>query len=279
MKHTLIAAALAAAALVAAPLVAQSADLKVKAPILKAPPPVAPPFGWDGFYGGINGGYGWGSDPVAVSAGGAGALPFFVGGAVPGGVNTSPAGGLFGVQLGYNWQIAPQLVIGVETDFDYTDIDGAGAVSTAALGFTPFTTAASQNLAWLGTVRGRLGFAVDRMLIYGTGGLAYGRTELSTSVAGLVGGACGPAGLCAASASAGWQTGWAAGAGVEWAFTRAMSARLEYLHYDLGSRSLDQSDPAVPGIVFGSSASFAGDLVRAGLDFRFGANGPIVARY
>ena len=74
-----------------------------------------------------------------------------------------------------------------------------------------------------------------------------------------VGGACAPTGLCASTASTGWQTGWAAGAGIEWAFSPSLSARLEYLHYDLGTRTLFQSDPGAAGIVFGSSASFSGD--------------------
>lgn len=284
MMHKLIHAGglilgLAAFVLLAVSLSAHAASLPVKAPVLKAPPPAAPISGWSGFYLGLNGGYGWGSDPVAFSAASPAAATYFTGGAVPGGVNGSPAGGLFGMQLGYNWQLTPQTILGIETDFDYADIDGAGSVATSVLGFAPFTTSAAQGLTWLGTARGRVGFVFDQMLIYGTGGLAYGRTSLATAVVGLAGGACGPTGLCAAAASTGWQTGWAAGAGVEWAVSPAISVKAEYLHYDLGTRSLVQFDPTLPGIVFGSSASFSGDIVRAGVNFRFGGGGPIVARY
>jgi outer membrane immunogenic protein len=278
LTHTLIHAGIAALALLAVPFAAQAADMPIKARPYVAPP--APVSGWSGFYMGLNGGYGWGSDPVAFSAASAAATTYFTSGAVPAGVNGSPSGGLFGVQLGYNWQWTPQMIFGIETDLDYADINGAGATSTAVGGgFVPFTTSAAQGLTWLGTLRGRVGFTLDKALIYGTGGLAYGRTSLATSVVGLVGSACGPAGLCAGSASTAWQTGWAAGAGIEWAVSPALSVKAEYLHYDLGTRSLTQFDPTIPGTVFGSSASFAGDIVRAGLNFRFGGGGPIVARY
>jgi outer membrane immunogenic protein len=76
----------------------------------------------------------------------------------------------------------------------------------------------------------------------------------------------------AAASQTQWQTGWAAGGGAEWAFAPAWSLRVEYLHYDLGSHSLSQSDPAptVPPIaVFTSSATFRGDIVRGGVNFLF----------
>jgi len=131
---------------------------------------------------------------------------------------------------------------------------------------------AAPAASWSGFYAG-----INRALIYGTGGLAYGRTSLSTAVLGPLGGLCGPTGLCAA-ASSGWQTGWAAGAGIEWALTRSLSLKAEYLHYDLGSRALLQFDPASPAIVFGSSAEFSGDLVRAGLNFKLDTVGAIVTR-
>jgi outer membrane immunogenic protein len=257
-------------------LSAHAADLPIKA--RPAPPPPPPVLGWSGFYLGVNGGYGWGSDPIAVAPASPGAISDFST-SVPAGVNGSPAGGLFGVQLGYNWQWSSLLVLGLETDFDYARIDGAGTVALAPAAIT-FNTSAAQGLSWLGTVRGRLGFTLDRALIYGTGGLAYGRTSLATSIIGLSGGACGPAGLCASAASTGWQVGWAAGAGIEWAVTPSLSLRAEYLHYDLGTRSVTAFDPAIPLDVFASSAKFSGDIARLGLNFRFGGGGgPVVAKY
>lgn len=254
---------------------ARAASLPLKA--RPAPPPPAPMSPWNGFYLGVNGGYAWGSDPIAVAPASPGAISDFST-SVPAGVSGSPAGGLFGVQLGYNTQWTPQLLLGIETDFDYADIDGAGSVALTPF-TTTFTTSAAQGLSWLGTLRGRVGVTFDRALIYGTGGLAYGRTSLATSIIGLSGGACGPVGLCAAAASTGWQIGWAAGAGIEWAVSPALSLKAEYLHYDLGTRALAAFDPALPDIVFASSASFSGDIARLGLNLRFGGDAPIMARY
>ena len=168
----LLLATTALAALVGAP--AFAADMAAR--VYKAPPPVAPMFSWTGFYVGLNGGYGWGHDPVSFSAANAAGVPYFAGGAVPGGVTTNPAGGLFGGQIGYNYQWS-SFVAGIETDIDWASIKGNGAVSTTAVGFAPFTTTVQQKLTSLGTFRGRLGFAADRALFYGTGGLAYGRTQ------------------------------------------------------------------------------------------------------
>ena len=265
MRKLLVATA-ALAALVGAP--AFAADMA--APVYKAPPPAAPMFSWTGFYGGLNGGYGWGHDPVTFSAANAAAVPYFVGGAVPGSVTTNPAGGLFGGQVGYNYQWS-NFVAGVETDFDWADIRGTGAVGTAAPNFAPFTTTAQQKLTSLGTFRGRVGVAADRALFYATGGLAYGRTQLNTSVITPTIG-CGPAGLCAAASSTQWQTGWTAGAGIEYAFAAGWSGRIEYLHYDLGTHNQGQFDPAdlAPIPVFNSSATFRGNIVRGGINYRFG---------
>src|SRR5580693_174597 len=266
MRKLLLATTALAALVVGAP--AFAADMA--APVYKAPPPVAPIFSWTGFYIGLNGGYGWGHDPVTFSAANAAAIPYFAGGAVPGTITTSPQGGLFGGQIGYNYQWS-NFVAGVETDFDWADIRGTGAVGTTAVGFAPFTTTAQQKLTSLGTFRGRLGFAADRALFYATGGLAYGRTQLNTSVVTPTIG-CGPVGLCGATSSTQWQTGWTAGAGMEYAFAAGWSGKIEYLHYDLGSHTQGQFDPAdgAPIPVFNSSATFRGNIIRGGINYRFG---------
>jgi outer membrane immunogenic protein len=266
MRKLLVATA-ALAALVGTP--AFAADMA--APVYKAPtPPPPPPCVWCGFYIGLNGGYGWGTDPVSFSPANAAAVVYFTGGAVPGTITTSPQGGLFGGQIGYNYQWS-SFVAGVETDFDWANIRGNGAVGTAAPGFVPFTTSATQKLTSLGTFRGRIGVAADRALFYATGGLAYGRTQLNTSVITPTV-ACGPIGVCAAAASTQWQTGWSAGAGVEYAFISGWSAKVEYLHYDLGTHTQSQFDPndAAPIPVFNSSATFRGNIIRGGVNYRFG---------
>jgi outer membrane immunogenic protein len=264
MARTTLALA-AITALIGPPALA--ADMAVKAPM---PAPV-PAWSWAGFYVGLNGGYGRGTDPVSFSPTDATAAVYFTVGAVPASVTTSPKGGLFGGQIGYNYQWS-SFVAGIEADFDAANITGTGAVSTPGeLGFDPFTTAAQQKLTGLGTLRARFGIAADRALFYATGGLAYGRTQLNTSV--ISAGSCGPGGLCASASQTQWQPGWAAGGGAEWAFAPTWSLRVEYLHYDLGSHSQDQFDPAdvfpVPVVTFTSAATFRGNIMRGGISYLF----------
>lgn len=251
----------------AAPGVA--ADL-ARAPVYKAPPPAAPAWSWTGFYVGVNGGYGWGTDPVSFEN--VNALPIlFTAGAIPTAVNTSPAGGLAGIQLGYNWQWTPNFVLGFETDFDWADIRGSGAVVFPGNPtIDPFRTSAEQKLTALGTTRIRVGYALDHALLYATAGLAYGRTELNTLVLDTFGGGlCGVPGLCAGVSTSQWQVGWAAGVGGEWAFADSWSIRGEYLHYDLGSLTQANCDPAFTCPLINSSVDFRGDIVRGAINYRF----------
>nr|WP_243367987.1 porin family protein [Microvirga solisilvae] len=163
---------------------ASAADLPARA----APPaPViaAPIFTWTGFYAGLNAGYGWRSDDRESVV---------LGGAVPGTLffdNDDDGGFVIGGQIGYNYQIG-SFVIGLETDIQWADTDEGNAVRFVPLGaagtFVPGRF--DNNLSdWFGTVRARAGVAIDRVLIYATGGLAYSDDN----------------------------TGWAVGGGVEWA--------------------------------------------------------------
>jgi outer membrane immunogenic protein len=165
----------------------------------------------------------------------------------------------------------PNWVVGVEGDFDWADIHGKSSVSTSVSPFVPFTTTAEQKLEDFSTVRARVGYVWDRTVFYGTGGVAFGRTELNTAVIAInPPSGCGPNGLCAVNSTSEWRTGWTAGAGFEWAFAPSLSVKAEYLYYDLGSHSHNANDPVFPNTVFGSSADFRGSLVRAGLNYRLG---------
>lgn len=149
-----------------------------------------------------------------------------------GGLDVS--GGFVGGTLGYNWQSGIG-VFGLETDIAWSGIDGSSSV----LG-VPF----SAGSDWFGTVRGRLGIAQDRVLWFVSGGLAYGNLNIST-----------PFGSVDDT-----NAGWALGGGVEFALQGPWTAKIEYLHIDLG-------DLTVAGV--GTGASFDADLVRAGLNYRF----------
>jgi outer membrane immunogenic protein len=143
-------------------------------------------------------------------------------------------------------------VYGLEGDYSWADINGQSNACGALTG-TPHPCGTSLNS--LGTVRGRVGYAVGatgNWLLYATGGLAFGEVRGWDS-------------LTPASGSA-LRAGWAAGAGVEVAFARNWTAKLEYLYFDLGKAQLFNVVPGVPETV-----SFNANLVRAGIAYHFGS--------
>lgn len=184
------------------PLAASAADLYRNPPPASYVPPAAyvDQNIWQGFYAGLNGGYGW-------SGGGNG--------------GTQPQGGFGGGQIGYNFQGGP-LVFGLETDFQGGDLSGNIAGTTT--GGNVFS--GKESVDWFGTARGRLGLAFGHALFYGTGGFAYGDVRQSAVYNGISLGASGT------------QTGWVAGGGIEYKVTPAWSLKGEYQYIDLGSEKL-----------------------------------------
>ncbi|MFH1344841.1 MAG: outer membrane beta-barrel protein [Pseudomonadota bacterium] len=252
---------------------ASAADMAVKAR------PLAAVYNWTGFYIGGNIGYGWGQntnpfvsfvDPAPQ----VGFDPYFAAG---GNVfpNLKPAGIIGGGQIGYNWQMN-QFVLGAVADFQAADIHASATVAVAPPLFAPSLQTLSQRLDFLGTVRGKAGFAFNNVMLYGTGGLAYGHVESSMtanfpSVAILFNGT-----------SSEWRTGWAAGVGGEYG-VGPWSFGIEYLHYDLGRSSVTAVAVPPTAAIFAASSltatqRTAGDIVRATINYRFGA-GAMVARY
>lgn len=196
-----------------------------KAPTIAAPAPVF--YDWTGVYGGLHAGYFWGD--IGNDFGSLDLDGFMAGG-----------------QIGANWQF-DQFVFGVEADLSWVDGDET---------FTdPGVGTLSAELNWLGTIRGRAGIAIDRFLVYGTGGVAFGGVDMS-----LVG--VGPfAGIVADDDQT--MVGWTVGAGVEAAMTENLSVKLEYLYVDLGDE--DFFNIAAPV----GSFDVDGHIVRAGLNYRF----------
>ena len=289
---------LAGLALAALGDAASAADRPVKAPYQPpAPPPV---YGWTGFYIGVNAGGGWDRRDVVESLTssfcnttlggcGTGAFSAAANSALPPAFPVRSSGFIGGGQLGYNYQTGA-VVWGVEADFQGANIHGSNVQSLTAVppGFggigntVTIAGVADKKLDFLGTVRGRVGVAFDPLLpvlLYATGGFAYGHVSSNTTLTEVVGGPC----FCGLPAAATGsisttRTGWSAGAGGEWAFSPALSVRVEWLHYDLGTPSygltpLTQLNGAgVPffGISTVSSTTFRGDIVRAGLNWKFG---------
>ena len=199
---------------------ASAADIVRPRPAPPAPAYVQPPFSWTGFYVGINGGGGFGTSEFAA--------PLSSG-------SFDVSGGLVGGTLGYNWQTGPW-VVGLEGDIDWSSIRGS---SGCGIGLSCET----RN-DWLGTFRGRLGYAMGSFLPYVTGGLAVG--DVKTSVTGF-------------DDTNDTQAGWTVGAGIEASLSGPWSAKVEYLYVDLGDSST----------ALGSDASFKTSVVRAGLNYKF----------
>jgi outer membrane immunogenic protein len=240
--------------------IASAADMPVKA----SPPQEIGPQDWTGLRIGVNLGFGSLRDsgsPYCYNP--AGALNG-IGCVVPFAATTSGTGILGGGQVGYNWQ-SGRLVYGVETDFQGTTIKGSanipGPFAIVGVPVPPGGTnyIAEEKLNWLGTVRGRLGLAWDRALIYGTGGLAYGGVSTSSNLIA-------PEVQYPSSGST-TKAGWTLGGGVEWAFAPKWSAKVEGLYYDLGSVSIATTS-TVTGFTFGKSFDVRGGLARIGLNYK-----------
>jgi outer membrane immunogenic protein len=218
----------ACTALFAAAIAAPAFAADLPAPTYRGPAYKAPvyvaSFNWTGFYVGINGGYGFGKSSWTGP---------------PDTGNFNVNGPLVGGTLGYNLQTG-SWVWGLELDADYSWIKGSTT--------TTCPTGCETRNTWLATGRGRIGYAWDRWLPFITGGAAFG-SEKAT--------------LLGVSESK-TQLGWTAGAGVEYAFMGAWTAKLEYLYVDLGKWSCSAATCGVA-----SDVKFTSNIVRAGLNYRF----------
>jgi outer membrane immunogenic protein len=190
---------------------AQAADMPVKGRSYYAPEPVLT---WSGFYAGLNGGYGWATGSLK--------------GAVAGG------------QLGYNWQTGA-FVFGVEGDFN-----ASWQKKTDTLG--PITV--EQKLPWYATARGRLGWASNSWMLYGTAGVGW----INYKVTGTLGGA--------EISDNATKAALAVGGGFEWMFMPRWSAKLEYLYMDTGNTDITLFGTVLNGRV-------KDNIVRAGINYHF----------
>jgi outer membrane immunogenic protein len=271
--------------LVGVALVAQLTGLATAADlaVYKARPP-APVWSWTGFYGGANVGYGWDRRDVGLSFAAtdpqlAPALAAtLAAGSFPASLSPSADGLIGGLQIGYNWQIGTNWLFGFEADIQGSGIKGTASEARFPQFFDATSTTVEKKIDWFGTVRARLGvLATPTMLLYATGGLAYGKTEISFNTVDADFG-CIPFGtLCANGTSSGVKVGWTAGGGVEAMMWNNWTFKAEYLYLDLGSRSVDIPSFTLP-IIVTPSTDFREHVVRVGVNYHFNA-GPVVARY
>jgi outer membrane immunogenic protein len=263
---------------------AVAADLP---PAYKAPvKAVAMVSNWTGLYIGGNVGYGWDSGATGISALStdptlAPALAaVLAAGSYPASLSSSAKGAIGGGQIGYNWQMPSQWLIGIEADLQGSGIKGSASQTLSPAFFDTTSTGVTKSIDWFGTLRGRLGLlATPQVLLYGTGGLAYGQTKTSFTTTDLTIGCIPGASLCANGSSSSVRAGWTAGAGAEAMLGSNWSAKLEYLYVDLGRRSLSIPASTIPAIAFNTSAQFREQIVRVGLNYHFNWAGPVVARY
>ncbi len=207
---------------------ASSADLS-PAPV----PAVAPAaYNWNGLYLGLNAGYGFGTDTTTASGGGVSAS-----------ANTNVPGFVGGAQIGVNYQTGA-VVWGFEADFD---------ASTQNQSLAAGVLSGTSQMPWFGTLRGRLGLAFDRLLVYATAGGAGGELRSSFAI---------PTGSTSTTVTYGT---WTAGGGLEYGITDNLSARIEYLYFDSGNVGTGSIGPPTTAI----SSRFKDNLMRVGLNYRF----------
>jgi outer membrane immunogenic protein len=249
---------------------AVAADIATKAiPYPTAAPPVSV-WSWSGIYLGVNVGYGWGHSDVDIDATDPTSrrvLRTAERFRIPTELTPNPHGFLGGATAGYNYQFGPA-VLGVETDLDWAglrdDDNFAGALRFGRFQI-PVSVMTHDQLNWLGTTRLRVGFApINPLLIYATGGVAYGGVESSAGV--TIG--TGARALNYATSNSETRIGWAAGAGLEYAFATNWTVRGEYLRYDLGESNWTFTAPNRAG-TYSLSAKHEGDLFRTAVAYKF----------
>jgi outer membrane immunogenic protein len=296
VKKLLVASVVIAAAALSAP--ARAADMQ---PYAVARVPIAVGYDWEGFY--VGGHIGGASDHVnftQTNVGWSGLFNYSMGPLPDSNVNTGESGSLGaasvtgGLQIGYNWLLPGPYLFGLEAD-----ISGAGISSsteTSPPGDPLAVAQWSDKLDLYGSVRARLGWVSGNWLFYGTGGFGWAydkftRSQLTAPILDTLNSYNAPfidtkalqAGTVVTNSHV--RPGWVAGAGVEWAFARTWTVKLEYLHFDTASEILSGGHfnylPPLPPVPPGSKlnqfsssvAASQGDLtidtVRIGINHNF----------
>ena len=252
MKMQLIGASVLAA-LMGSTALAADLPAPMSMPAMPAPAPTA--YDWTGFYLGLHGGYAWGESDVELSEEVLGDI---------GETSIDLEGWLAGVQGGFNYQMG-HFVVGIEADASWSDIDGSSSEDGDIGG--PVTYNSDLELEWLATVRLRGGFAIDRALIYGTGGVAFAQMNYDYDITPVAG----PPALISGDIEEN-MTGWTIGGGVEYAATQNFTVKLEYLYTDLGDFD-DSTTIAAGGPIPAGTYSIDGDVdfhtVKLGVNYKF----------
>ena len=218
-----------------------AADLPAKAPILKAAP--AATYDWTGFYAGVN----WGT---TISDSRITPDQTLFGGGVTG---VSHAGFGAGLQVGYNWQINPTWLVGLEADLRYVSTD-------RTVSEWDDYTSIGVKTDWQGTVRGRFGYVTGPSLLYLTGGVAF--VHVQDTFGGQT-----SAPMVAAATSTTTKTGWTVGGGIETKLSPAWSTSMEYQYIDAGSNTFTGNPFGTP---IQTVAQHRFHVIKSGLNYKFG---------
>jgi outer membrane immunogenic protein len=210
----------------------------------------APFTSWTGFYAGINGGGAWGDSNELIFVDGNSAITGDAG-------RFRNGGGFGGGQIGYNWQGVwhPLLVLGVEADIQGAGISDHFVRSASYYGTTTFD--GKQDVGFFGTVRGRIGYTSGNVLVYGTGGFAYGGVNTRFQLTN--------AAFTNNISSNATRTGFAVGGGLEYKITPEWSIKAEYQFIDLGDEKL--TNAASDGTADGTKVDTSFHTVRAGINY------------
>ena len=203
-------------------------------------------FKWDGSYVGVQAGGEWAkaSGPF-TNADGTSPTPY----------SNKPSGGVIGLRIGHNWQNG-NVVLGLEGDLNAALNLKSGSTVKAP----PTSYDVETKQSWNGDIRGRLGYATDKTLVYAAGGLAFGDVHTSYGGPGYA-----PPGGTPFSVTT-QRVGWTLGAGAEYAFSDKMIGSIDYRHADLGSRSFSNSDPLINTA---DKVKFTSNTVVVGLACKF----------
>jgi outer membrane immunogenic protein len=265
---------------------------------------------WTGLYAGLNAGGAWSNSSSTSVA----TYPGFINpNLTVSGKTYAPAaawmasrtlasgysGFIGGGQIGYNWQANQSAVIGAEADIQ--GIAGSGS-RTGAYQLAPRANigdrigdnvfgliSTSRNISYLGTIRGKIGYLVTpNLLVYATGGLAFGGVASNISISGAALPATGGSPFTTSGSYSETRTGWTVGGGAEWMFLKDWSVKTEYLYYDVGNLSYVpgpmvsfRANGAVNFVNWSSvQTRFNGNLVRIGVNYHFNLDSiPLMAKF
>jgi outer membrane immunogenic protein len=322
---------------------ASGAALAADLPSIKAAPVPPPNLTWNGFYAGLNAGGGFGGTSVSTfgvpyttwaqaNDQSHSAPPYFIPASLPwsntlsgfalassGNSGFAQSGVIGGLQVGYNYQVSNNIVLGVETDFQGASISGNKGImglgqdtlktvmfaNPAGYADTALSTNVSSSIDWLGTVRGRIGYLVSpALMLYGTGGFTYAGVSTNIQSYGLTDykgrnpntravEQAGFAMAAGAGSSSSVSLGWNAGGGFEYMVNQNWSVKAEAIYYSLGGINTASAVIGGPGANYQSlrypgwgsanntNVSYSGVIARAGVNYHFnlGNVAPVVAKF